>query len=179
MIYEPKDYEQVIERIKGKISAKGIKMGAPLSEEQIAEFENNHGIKLPEAYRMFLKSAGNGCEDMLFGCTLKRLEDIEAEKVSEPFMLEEFWVWEDDERDESDILAELNKKVYRGNIELIDMGDGMCYNLIVTGKCRGEVWNFADVGVQPCCERQDFLGWFELWLDNGDETDYFSVYSLQ
>ena len=49
----------------------------------------------------------------------------------------------------------------------------MSYNLIVTGKCRGEVWNFTDVGVQPCCERQDFLGWFELWLDYQEETDYF------
>ena len=52
----------------------------------------------------------------------------------------------------------------------------MSYNLIVTGKCRGEVWDFADVGVQPCCERQDFLGWFELWLDDGDEVDYFKDY---
>ncbi len=40
----------------------------------------------------------------------------------------------------------------------------------------GEVWNFTDVGVQPCCERQDFLGWFELWLDHQDETDYFKDY---
>ena len=31
-------------------------------------------------------------------------------------------------------------------------------------------------GVQPCCERQDFLGWFELWLDNQDETDYYKDY---
>lgn len=52
----------------------------------------------------------------------------------------------------------------------------MSYNLIVSGKCRGEVWNFTDVGVQPCCERQDFLGWFELWLDCQDETDYFKDY---
>lgn len=48
--------------------------------------------------------------------------------------------------------------------------------MIVTGTCRGEVWNFTDVGVQPCCERQDFLGWFELWLDHQDETDYFKDY---
>ena len=47
------------------------------------------------------------------------------------------------------------------------------YNLIITGNHRGEVWNFTDVGVQPCCEPQDFLGWFELWLDNQNATDYF------
>ena len=43
-------------------------------------------------------------------------------------------------------------------------------------ECQGEVWNFTDVGVQPCCERQDFLGWFELWLDHQEETDYFKDY---
>ncbi len=25
-------------------------------------------------------------------------------------------------------------------------------------------------------EKQDFLGWFELWLDYQDETDYFKDY---
>jgi len=52
----------------------------------------------------------------------------------------------------------------------------MSYNLIVSGKCRGEVWDFTDVGVQPCCERQDFFGWFELWLDEGEDADYFKDY---
>ena len=52
----------------------------------------------------------------------------------------------------------------------------MTYQLIVTGPCRGEVWNFCDVGVQPCWERQDFLGWFELWLDDQEAVDYFKDY---
>ena len=30
--------------------------------------------------------------------------------------------------------------------------------------------------VQPCCERQDFLGWFELWLDQQESVDYFQDY---
>ena len=74
------------------------------------------------------------------------------------------------------INEEMETKVYQGELELIDTGCCTSYNLIVTGKCRGEVWSFSDVGVQPCCERQDFLGWFELWLDCQDETDYFKDY---
>ena len=66
-----------------------------------------------------------------------------------------------------------------GQLELIDVGDSMRYNLIVTGQCRGEVWCFTDVGVQPCCERQDFLGWFELWLDMQDDVDYFKDYAYE
>lgn len=35
---------------------------------------------------------------------------------------------------------------------------------------------FSDVGVTPCCERKDFLGWFDLWLDMQDNVDYFKDY---
>lgn len=72
--------------------------------------------------------------------------------------------------------GEMETEVYQGEFELIDIGDSISCNLIVTGECRGEVWNFCDVSVQPCCERQDFLGWFELWLDHQDNTDYFKDY---
>lgn len=106
-------------------------------------------------------------------CRFYDLETMPYQELSGPFMLETFWLWEDDERASDIIEAEMKDKVYRGNMELINLGCGMSYRLIVTGNCRGEVWNYTDVGVQPCCERQDFLGWFELWLDNQDETDYF------
>lgn len=175
-IYEPRDFEKVIKRIQGKLTALNISMGQCLTEEEIASFEECQSIKLPQAYRVFLKSVGNGCKSMLDGHRLNDLENCSHQVLSEPFLLEKFWLWEDDERDADVIEEEMRNKVYRGNIELINLGCGMSYNLIITGKCRGEVWNFTDVGVQPCCEQQDFLGWFELWLDNQDATDYFKDY---
>ena len=63
------------------------------------------------------------------------------------------------------------------NLELIDIGCGQTFCLIVTGPCRGEIWHFTDVGIQPCCRRQDFLGWLEKWLDEGDDADCFAEYS--
>lgn len=113
---------------------------------------------------------------MIDGFRLQCLQDIEKQDLSQPFMLEEAWVWEVDDRPSSVISQEIKDNVYKVEIELINLGCGMSYNLIVTGKCRGEVWNFTDVGAQPCCERQDFFGWFELWLDCQDETDYFKDY---
>ena len=113
---------------------------------------------------------------MLDGFRLTRLADVEKRDLSHPFLLEEEWIWEDDDRPQRIINEEIETEVYQGEFELIDIGDSISYNLIVTGKCRGEVWNFCDVGVQPCCERQDFLGWFELWLDHQDNTDYFKDY---
>ncbi|MCM1090371.1 MAG: SMI1/KNR4 family protein [Butyrivibrio sp.] len=172
-VYKSSDYEKVIKRIQKKIKALHIEMGECLSEETIAEFENCHKLQLPQAYRMFLKEVGDGCENMLEGCRLNSLKNSPCENLSEPFMLESFWLWEDDDRASDIIAAEQKNKVYRGNIELINLGCGMSYRLIITGKCRGEVYSFTDVGVQPCCERQDFLGWFELWIDNLDKTDYF------
>lgn len=172
-VYQSKDYDKVIQRIQEKIDALQIRMGECLSEEAVAAFEERHKIKLPQTYRIFLKKVGNGCDHMLHGRRLHRLEDIPCQDLSEPFMLENFWLWEDDDRDPDLIASDMKEKVYRGNMELINMGCCISYNLIITGTCRGEVWNFTDVGVQPCCERQDFLGWFELWLDHQDETDYF------
>ena len=123
-----------------------------------------------------MQEVGDGCDDMLDGFRLTRLADVEKRDLSHPFLLEEEWIWEDDDRPQRIINEEIETEVYQGEFELIDIGDSISYNLIVTGKCRGEVWNFCDVGVQPCCERQDFLGWFELWLDHQDNTDYFKDY---
>lgn len=175
-VYEPKEYEKVIRRIQEKVKTRSVKMGECLSEETIAAFEECHKIKLPQAYRMFLKEIGNGCEHMFEGCRLNDLESSPCQELASPFLLDRFWIWEDDERDADIIEAERDHKVYRGNMELINLGCCMSYRLIITGKCQGEVWNFTDVGVQPCCERQDFLGWFELWLDYQEETDYFKDY---
>lgn len=175
-IYKENEYKEVIKRIKQKVAELGIEMGRTLSDEEISSFEEQCNIKLPEAYRLFLQEVGDGCDDMFNGFQLNRLADIEKKDLSHPFLLEEEWIWENDDRPQSIINEEMETEVYQGEFELIDIGDCISYNLIVTGECRGEVWNFCDVGVQPCCERQDFLGWFELWLDHQDNTDYFKDY---
>ena len=175
-VYKETEYKKVIERVKQKVSELGIEMGAVLSEEEISRFEKQCNIRLPEAYRLFLQEVGDGCEEMFDGFQLNCLANIEQKDLSRPFLLEKEWIWECDDRPRNIIQEEMDSKVYQGEIELINIGCCISYNLIVTGKCRGEVWNFCDVGVQPCCERQDFLGWFELWLDHQDQTDYFKDY---
>ncbi len=176
-VYKPTDYEQVVPRIEAKIMTSGIQMGDVLSEEEIIRFEKLHDIRLPEAYRIFLKEIGNGC-NMIDGFQLHALADMEAKNLSQPFMLEDEWIWEDDDAAWADLVKIMDAKL-NGQLELIDVGDSTRYNLIVTGQCRGEVWCFTDVGVQPCCERQDFLGWFELWLDMQDDVDYFKDYAYE
>ncbi len=176
-VYHPNDYEHVIARIRNKISDAGIELGNVLTEKDIAKFEKQYGVELPSGYRMFLKEVGDGCDHMIDAARLNRLQELDRTTLSGSFGLDREWIWEEDERDEKVLEKLIDTTVYRGNVELIDLGDGMSYNLIVNGNCRGEVWCFSDVGVQPCCERQDFLGWFELWLDNRDEVDYFQDYN--
>lgn len=176
-IYMQEDHQQVIERIKGKIKDLSIMMGEVLPENVIVDFETQCGIRLPQAYRLFLQEVGNGCEDMLDGFSLKRLEDMPRKDLTRPFGLDEAWIWEDDDQLEGDSLEQvIESSVFQGEIALIEVGCGISYHLIVSGKCQGEVWCFTDVGVQPCCERQDFLGWFELWLDQQESVDYFQDY---
>ena len=110
-VYEPKDYEKVIERIQGKIAALHIKMGKCLMEEEIVSFENRHNVQLPLAYRLFLNRVGNGCKDMLDGFQLKDLENCSLQELSAPFLLDKFWIWEDDERDADLIEADMKNKV--------------------------------------------------------------------
>ena len=38
------------------------------------------------------------------------------------------------------------------------------------------IWALCKMGVQPCCQRQDFPGWFERWLTDGDSLDYYAEF---
>lgn len=60
-VYKETEYKKVIECVKQKIAELGIEMGAVLSEEEISRFEKQCNISLPEAYRLFLQKAGDGC----------------------------------------------------------------------------------------------------------------------
>ena len=79
-VYEPKDYEKVIERIQGKIDVLQIEMGECLSEGEITAFEDCHKVRLPQAYRLFLKKVGNGCEHMFENRRLNSLEGSLCQK---------------------------------------------------------------------------------------------------
>ena len=89
------------------------------------------------------------------------------------------WVWEDEEDEEQLSDESFERKLGNQGVELMDEGCGMTYELITAGPCAGEVWSFSDVGVSPCCERQDFLGWFELWLDSDGDPRLFQGLCLR
>lgn len=170
-IYKPEEYDAVLEHIRQEIQLQHIQMGPALPEEDIRSFEQKHQIRLPEAYRRFLLEVGNG-GDMFDGFDLLPLEtERELQNFSAPFPFTEYVVEEDEP-----LSKEFWSQVAQGTLELIDIGDGQTFELVITGPCRGEVWHFSEMGVQPCCQRQDFLGWFERWLTDGNGVDYFAEF---
>ena len=170
-IYHPDEYNAVLERIKREIELQNIQMGPALSEEEICAFEEAHSIRLPEGYRRFLREVGDGC-DMFDGYELLPLAaERQFQNLSVPFPFTEYVV-----EGEEPLSSKFWEQVGCGALEIIDLGCGQTFRLIVTGPCRGEVWNLCEMGTQPCCQRQNFLGWFERWLVNGDDVDYYAEF---
>jgi hypothetical protein len=168
------DLEQRVSRIKNKIAERGLQLNPPASLGEVEFFEARSQVRLPEEYRRFLLEIGDGGGGppeyglMKLGQVPKdRGADAgEAlEHLHRPFPLTRHWVWEGDE----DPKEELRQALNHGRLHLGTDGCGMYWILIVTGPERGQVWLTADVGIQPCAPRRDFLSWYEYWLDGGRE----------
>ena len=165
-----------LDRIQRKLQARQFTLDAPVSESDLQAFERLHGITLPEGYRNFLLTIGNGgIGPPVYG--LAKLgevsRDMQAEqqacwskltKIRQAFPFTKCWVWENDEPSDEGITEDIEK----GNIYLGNDGCGMYWHLIVTGPDRGIPWMICGEGIQPVCPKRDFLQWYEDWLDGRD-----------
>ncbi len=152
--------------VKNKIIEKGIKINPPLNRKIIDEFERCNNIILPKELAHFYTEVCNGCE-MIDGFNLRKFEelDLHIDIMKKEFIFDKYWIWEDEPNDD------LEPTVKHGNVELINIGCGQTWNIIITGKEKGQMWYFTDVGIQPCAPKRGFLSWFEFWLDGNE--DYF------
>lgn len=145
-----------------------------MKEGQIKAFEQRHGIRLPEDYRLFLMKVGNGGEGppyyglLSLGEVPERYDRSAADvlkNLHKPFPLTTYWVWEDEQEQK----PELHEAINHGNLVLGTDGCAMYWLLIITGPEHGQIWPRADVGIQPCAPRGEFLSWYEYWLDGGND----------
>lgn len=155
-----------IDRIKQKLDTKNIQRNKVIDMEDIKNFERENKIILPEEIVTFYTNICDGCK-MIDGFDLLSFKEwkVNAKELQKEFEFEKYWIWEDDYDEER-----VRKTVF-GNIELINIGDAQSWNIVVTGKQRGKMWFFTDVGIQPCAPEMSFLEWFEYWLDGNE--DYF------
>ncbi|MFI9048502.1 HEAT repeat domain-containing protein [Streptomyces sp. NPDC053427] len=147
-----------------------FRLGPPLPESRVTEFETEHGIRLPEGYRSFLTTVGHAGAGPHYGLVpledwdLAVLDAVRPGHLREPFPLSPFdpapgpdWY---------DALDDEDAEPYPGALTLTHRGCSHYTLLVVSGPARGRLVN-ADLDMRPphFCHDTDFLGWYERWLD--------------
>ncbi|MFC7246025.1 HEAT repeat domain-containing protein [Catellatospora aurea] len=144
------------------VEAHGFQLNPPLAEETVTLFESDHGVDLPEAYRRFVTRLGDGGAGPDYG--LLPLGDDVSDKLAAPSVIEpglerlEHW---------SEQFYKADVSPWQGTLTVVDHGCTVRTLLIVTGPWRGRLVH-ADVDGRfgpYMLEDEDFLAWYERWLD--------------
>lgn len=149
---------------------------SPLVADELATFESQHRIVLPEDYRQFLNLLGNGGAGPAYG--IFALGQGEEEPLPEAvlanlrtgFALNERW-------NDTALLAEpehyYGYQLLAGAMPIATHGCALDYWLIVSGPRKGEIWfdkRTDGRGVEPVCEadgrHMTFGNWYTRWLED-------------
>ncbi|GHO89406.1 SMI1/KNR4 family protein [Dictyobacter formicarum] len=147
----------------------------PLTPDEVSAFEQQHAIILPEDYRNFLLSIGNGGAGPYYGLFPIHMYNWELENVQDNFLALPFphqKAWQPDS-DVIDTEAVDENHTYFGNywiqgaMRICHFGCGVYLLLVVTGPERGNIWfddRASDNGIYPA--ESNFLTWYETWLED-------------
>jgi hypothetical protein len=145
------------------------RMGAPLTEEQVATFELEYAVTLPDGYRQFLLKVGSGGAGPYYGVLPLGHHKTALHLLSQPFPHAADWNEEylpDDEY--------FSDELTRGAMRICNTGEGGYELLVVTGTDAGNIWadgRYANQGLMPLphsrdpLQHMDFLDWYMDWLD--------------
>lgn len=155
------EIKQKAVQLKEKVGKLELPLRPCLKRTQIKAFEERYGVKLPKEYAAYLTQIGDGFDGKH---TLSTLEQavFDPQHITKRFNFREAWIWEDDEKASKTRICAANQN---GQLQLVDMGDGRSFRLIVCGSAKGEVWEVTDIGIAPYKRGGDFLDWFEDFLD--------------
>jgi hypothetical protein len=134
-----------------------------LSEVEVRSFEQQHGVELPQHYREFILTVGDGRAGPGYG--LARLSGCRVwGTLRSPFVpLAEADGMDSDDPEQDDGSV---SSPYNGCMAIGHQGCGVWYLLVVTGPQRGQIWkdlSVEDRGFLPTW--RGFLQWYEGWLD--------------
>ncbi|MEU8925793.1 SMI1/KNR4 family protein [Kitasatospora sp. NPDC048545] len=142
-----------------------------LSEAQVRSFESRYGVTLPEDYRTFLTSVGDGGPGPYHGIwRLSRSYGPRDETwwpgyLATPFPFTRA-VGPDDLGDDYD-----EDGLVPGSMIISDMGCGAFVRLVVTGAAGGQVW-FDTLGVDDRLTPGPAFGdWYGAWAAGGPQAD--------
>ncbi|KAB2352603.1 SMI1/KNR4 family protein [Actinomadura rudentiformis] len=165
-----------LSRVAAKIEAVGLRLNDPVPPSAVVAFEERNGIRLPDDYRAFITTLGNGgpgpykgLEPLDTGVTSHQFAGefpYHPENLSEPFEATYWSYWNDfcgtlmlnrQERIEWDYHEDAEPRTL----------------LVVSGPGRGRMvmvdWEREYFGpiYHPA---PDFLAWYEEWLDHPAES---------
>ena len=156
----------------------------PLGWDAVYAFEGEHGVVLPEPYRSFVATIGDGFHSGPPYYGLMPLGMLPPDwgagrperQLSKPFPLTGRWICEGDEAPELD--DEISPVYDHGSLVLGTDGCGMYWHLIITGEHRGHIYLIDEMGATPfgaefgpTTATPGFAGWVSHWADAKDWWD--------
>ncbi|MFF5213354.1 SMI1/KNR4 family protein [Streptosporangium sp. NPDC000396] len=161
-----------VARIHAKLAslpvAENARLGPPLTEADIAAFEVNHGITLPEEYRQFLTQVGHGGYGPTYGLlTLDRWSDANSPHIDDDLLARPFPFSPDTEPPTDWVTRYGLDGIFPGAVTVVYGGCTDYTLLVVTGPSRGRL---VEVNGDDCFPPRfytdaDLLTWYERWLD--------------
>ena len=174
----------------------GFRLNPPLSEWQVRDFEDRHGIRLPEGYRLFLLHLGDGGAGPYYGLhPLSRALDLADEPtegdLARPCPLVPGMPREDGLAGAARLLGGVSASGGRSRSSTRVAPITRCWwspGRLGAGSCN------VDEDLQPphFPDDPDFLSWYERWLDEmalgydlswfgyrlpGDESDLRAIFT--
>lgn len=161
----------------------GFTLGPPIAESHLRAFEDAHGVTLPADYRVFITQAGASGAGPYHGLLPLESCDLTLVDVADaPDWLARPCCFAPGMPRDADTYAAATKDAidpFQGAIAIADQGCTYYAALVVTGPQRGRIM-YLDVegGVPYFVENEDFLSWYERWLDEllwGHEHTWFGM----
>ena len=147
-------------------------LNPPLPKSQVAAWEAEHSVSLPEAYRYFITNLGNGGYSP-YGDMFKledwwwHLVDTETQRKIWPSALFAYEHPKTPEQRCTPIEAPANSSLppIAGTIGVADEGCGCLSILVLAGPLRGRVCCLDLINVPYLYPQPDFLSWYEVGLN--------------
>lgn len=164
------------------------RIGKPVSERDVVSFESKYSIRLPDCYRSFLLKVGNtgvgfqnsgagpfygiyplgdGADELLFENTEKYLK---GDCILSPELSDENWkaltLSLQDEHISDEDYDEQTGRIYGGILPIGTQGCSYLHGIVLNGQFSGKVVNLdLDQQKPQFAFEQNFLDWYERWLD--------------
>ena len=169
-------------KIKNELDARRYSwlMLSCLSEEEINKFEQSYGVDLPDEYRFFLLTVGDGGPGPFYGIYplnvaissdptpyKRHLGDDIGEMVS-PMILRTAFPSNPEAKSARDKIV---FDAVPGTLALAHYGCAAIERLVISGEAAGSMWHdYSSEGNGIHDRGETFLDWYEKWLNGNYPT---------